>query len=71
VKERKREKRKRDRGKNRECKRHEVAAWGLLRFTKLTLNYLSLTSLSVNGFRGCRFMISLSASSYAREMAGT
>lgn len=35
------------------------------------IHYLSLTSLSENGFRGLRFMISDSASSYARDMAGT
>lgn len=33
--------------------------------------YLSLTSLSKNGFLGRRFMISDSASSYASDMAGT
>lgn len=33
--------------------------------------YLSFTSLSVNGFLGWRFIISDSAASYAREMAGT
>lgn len=32
---------------------------------------LSLTSLSVRGFLGCLFMMSLSAASYANEMAGT
>lgn len=32
---------------------------------------LSLTSLSVRGFLGCLFMMSLSAASYASEMAGT
>lgn len=31
----------------------------------------SFTSLSVRGFLGWRFMMSLSAASYAREMAGT
>jgi len=34
-------------------------------------NYLSLTNLSFAGLRGNLFMMSLSASSYAREIAGT
>lgn len=33
--------------------------------------YLSLTSLSLNGFLGYLFMISLSAVSYAKDIAGT
>lgn len=36
-----------------------------------TFCYLSLTSLSLKGFLGLRFIISDSASSYASEMAGT
>lgn len=39
--------------------------------TLLVMFYLSLTSLSVKGLRGRRFIMSDSASSYAREMAGT
>ena len=34
-------------------------------------SYLSLTNLSKKGLRGRRFIISDSASSYAKEMAGT
>lgn len=34
-------------------------------------SHLSFTSLSLLGSRGCRFMMSVSASSYASEMAGT
>jgi len=44
---------------------------GVSAVLQFKLFYLSLTNLSLKGSRGHLFMMSLSAASYAREMAGT